>query len=529
MSPTNSQRDHLALQPLEAHDKTEAGEERMEKVNVLTTDGSLNAQRTTKFMLFFCMWISFASWIANFDAGYQGTVLIMPSFNKAFGTCRKVPNPATGAMEEQCSLSATRQSITGVGVLFQAVGGAAAGVSGTYIGRRTTLQLACAICIIGGAGMLGTAGNFLHYMAVAIVYGAECTPPNRRGLLLGVFNIGLAMGNVAASAVAAGSSHLDPTDNWQWRAPIMCQIPLNLILGIGVLMFPESPRWLAVQNREDQARLSVARFQKEDPQAPIVTAQIEDINRHIELERQIAATTSWTEIYHGRNLVRTLTSCFILISLAVTGIQFVAPYAALFLESVGIKNPYLINVIIGLCILGGALWGSFALEYGGRRFSMLVGYSSLAVCMLIFSSVSTALGAGSEVAKNVVVVFLCLWAFLFGGFIGPSVWLASAEMHSVRLRTYGQANTTFFYNIFSFAATFWTPYMLSAEYGNMGVNVGYFYFGITLVVLVLTFLLVPETARLTLEQIDDHFISGRKAWKTSTARNKRIARGAEEL
>lgn len=43
---------------------------------------------------------------------------------------------------------------------------------------------------------------------------------------------------------------------------------------------------------------------------------------------------------------------------------------------------------------------------------------------------------------------------------------------------------------------------------------------------VIVFLLVPETARLSLEQIDDHFLSGRQAWKTSISRNKRIV--AEE-
>jgi SP family sugar:H+ symporter-like MFS transporter len=42
---------------------------------------------------------------------------------------------------------------------------------------------------------------------------------------------------------------------------------------------------------------------------------------------------------------------------------------------------------------------------------------------------------------------------------------------------------------------------------------------------ILTFLLVPETTQLTLEQIDDHFLSGRKAWKTSTSRNKKIGKG----
>ena len=49
--------------------------------------------------------------------------------------------------------------------------------------------------------------------------------------------------------------------------------------------------------------------------------------------------------------------------------------------------------------------------------------------------------------------------------------------------------------------------------------------GVTFAMLVLTFIFVPETARLTLEQIDEYYFSGRPAWKTSTSRNKKIAMG----
>ena len=46
-------------------------------------------------------------------------------------------------------------------------------------------------------------------------------------------------------------------------------------------------------------------------------------------------------------------------------------------------------------------------------------------------------------------------------------------------------------------------------------------------ILVMVFVWVPETARLTLEQIDGHFLSRRAAWRTSIARNKKIATGQE--
>ncbi|KAJ5638134.1 hypothetical protein N7490_008013 [Penicillium lividum] len=492
---------------------------------------------TTK-MLLLTICVSGAAWIAEFDNGYTGIVLVMPAYQKAFGHCKQVPGPTGGTME-QCTLTTLRQSLISVSILFMAVGCALAGFFGSVLGRRATIQIACLFCIIGAAGMLGTSGNFLNYMvckcingvgigqllASSIVYGSECVAASKRGLLLGIYNIGLAMGNVTAAAVCTGSATLSPNNDWQWKTPIICQIPLGICLALSMMLFPESPRWLLLKGKDEQARKSFAIFQNLDPDSDAIKDQVEDVQKYLDFERTLDASTSWTEIYRGVNLRRTAVSALILIGLAISGVQFVGPYAALFLNGLGIKSPYLINTIVGLCIFGGAFIGPLVLDYGGRRFAMLYGYAAMAACMLILSAISTALGQHSPVAQTVVVVFLCIWAFVFGGFIGPSVWLASAEMHSVRMRTYGQANTTFLYEIFSFGATFWTPYMLNVKYGNMGSDVGYFYFGVTVAVLILVFLFVPETSRLTLEQIDDCFLSGKRAWKTSTKRNIAISRG----
>lgn len=496
-------------------------------------------QKITTQMVYLTICVSGAAWIAEFDNGYSGIALVMPAFQKAFGHCEQVPDPAIGGTNEQCVLTTLQQSLISVGILFMAVGCALAGFFGSVLGRRATIQIACLFCIIGAAGMLGTSGNFLNYMvckcingvgigqllASSIVYGSECVVASKRGLLMGIYNIGLALGNVTAAGVCAGSATLSPKNDWQWKTPIICQIPLGVILGLGVMMFPESPRWLLLKGKDQQARRSFAKFQNLDPDSAAIKNQVDEVQKHLDFEKTLDASTSWTEIYTGVNLRRTAVSALILIGLAITGVQFVGPFAALFLKGLGIENPYLVNAIVGLCILGGAFVGPLVLDYGGRRFAMLYGYAAMAACMLILSAVSTALGQHNPISQAVVVVFLCIWAFVFGGFIGPSVWLASAEMHSVRMRTYGQANTTFLYEIFSFAATFWTPYMLNVKYGNMGSDVGYFYFGVTGAVLILVFLFVPETSRLTLEQIDDIFVSGKRAWKTSTKRNISISHG----
>ncbi|OGE57449.1 hypothetical protein PENARI_c002G08751 [Penicillium arizonense] len=494
------------------------------------------APSTTGSMLRVSLWAAFAAWIANFDNGYSGTVLIMPSYKRAFGTCERVLDPNTYIRIEDCSLTPLQQSLISLSYLFIAIGGGVSALTSHRFGRRGAIQVGCMLAIIGAAGMLGTGGSFLHYMvckcisavgvgqlmASSVTYSSECIVASKRGISLGLYNVGLAMGNVASSAVCAGSARLEPHNDWQWKTPILCQIPLGLILGAGILMFPESPRWFMGHGREEEARQSFCVLYRQNPYSPDITAQIDKIKANLEKEREHAKKVSCFDIYRKKHIRRTLISGFIMVGLTISGIQFVQPYAALFLKGVGIQNPYLINVIIGLCILGGSFLGPFIVEYGGRRVASLSGYIVMATCMLVLSSVNTALGM-DDVAKIVVVVLLCLWAFVFGGTIAATANLSAVEMHSVSLRTYGQASTTILYGIFTFGATFWTPYMLSPYYGDMGPNVGYFYSGVTVVIAVLTFLLVPETASLTLEQIDDQFNSGIKACKTSVVRNKAIA------
>ena len=516
--------------------------EKEDSLAALQSNTSFNGKPdSTGAMLRISLWVAFAAWIVNFDNGYTGTVLIMPSYKKAFGTCSNLMNPETGEVVEQCSITALQQSLISLNYMFIGIGGGLSGLTGRFFGRRGTIQIGCALAIIGAAGMLGTggrgAGSFVHYMVCrcisaiglgqmmtgCLAYGSECIIAQKRGFALAVYNIGLALGNVASSAVCAGSAKFEPGNNWQWKTPILCQIPFGLILGAGILMFPESPRWILNNNPEnhEDARRAFSMLYHMDPFSPEITAQIEDVKAHIKAERAAHRSTSWYQIYQSHHIRRTCASALIMIGLSITGIQFVQPYATTFLRGVGVSNPYLINVIIGVSILGGSGLGPFAVEFLGRRLSILTGYAAMATSMLILSSVSTALGQ-DDASKIVLVVLLCFWSFIFGGTIAPTAGLASVEMHSVSLRTYGQANTTIFYGIFSFGAAFWTPYMLDAQHGNMGPNVGYFYAGVTLVISALVFLLVPETAGLTLEQIDDHFNSGTPAWKTSVTNNKEL-------
>ena len=488
--------------------------------------------RTTLKMVFLSVFIALAAFSFGFDAGYSGVVLAMVPFNDAFGTCVHLP---TG--KEICLLSATRQSVGTVYQLFAAVGAVLAAVMSKWIGRRSCLQVGCLWIVIGSAGMLGSSGNYAayvvchsieavglgHIFSMAPIYGVECVAPQKRGMLISLYNVGSSLGIAIIAAVCLGSSKIK--SNWAWQTPIICQIPLAIFYAIGLLMFHESPRWLMLQGKEEAARRSFASFYNMNPSSPTITAQVNQVQSAIEFEESISSTTSWTEIFRPTNIRRTATACLVVTTVSFSGLWLIAPYAALFLRVLGYKNPFLINLIFTLALFSGTTVSPLILEYLGRRLSMLVGFTGMAVSMLIFSAVSSGLGASNPNAKNVLIAFICLWSLSFGMMIGNTQWVASSEMHSVRLRTYGQVCAASVSSITGFASSFWTPYMINPQYGNMGTNVGYFYFGLNIVSLILLFFFLPETGRLSLEAIDDIFASHRPAWKTSLKQNKLVAKG----
>lgn len=464
-------------------------------------------------------------------------MLQMEAFRKSFGRCKMVPDTKTGRPMETCHLGATAQSVTAISVLFTALGAGLSGFTGQYLGRRGVLQAGCLVIAIGAAGQCATAGSYASYNVCKCIscvgighvnaggplYGVEAVSPQRRGTLVSLYTVGLAVGILLSSSICYGTSTMG--SNWEWRTPILLQIPLAGIYALGLMLFPESPRWLLTRGKEAKARSSFARFYRKDPQSAEVTAQIREVKTYIEFEKSVSSTTSWTELFHRSYLRRTLISFLVAMSSPFSGVSLIGNYAAVFFAANGVSQPFLIQVYLGVCGLVGSLAGPWLIEALGRRLTSLIGMLVMSSCMLIFSAVASGIGADTEVARSVLISFLCIWFFTFAACISSTHWVVGAEVHSIRMRTYGQAASVCVANVCNFAAAFWTPYMINPTAGNMGTNVGYFYFGLDIILFVLFVLYLPETGRLSLEQIDDLFVSARKAWKTSIGRNKRIARG----
>jgi sugar porter (SP) family MFS transporter len=255
-------------------------------------------------------------------------------------------------------------------------GGTASSFLAERFGRRSALAISSMTFVVGGIAQVfcttlpqlysaRVVSGFAVGISSAITpfFNSELAPADRRGMLVTLNQIFMTGGimvafwiNYALQDVHAG-----------WRIAIAGQCVPGVVLFLGCLIVPRSPRWLVQQGRVSEAESALYTLRgRGDVRA--VKLELQEIETDVERERRDNAS-AWGEFCGGVTLRRMVTGCGLQMFQMLTGINSVMYYAPAIFAACGFNNSEQLLATGGVGVVNFAsTWlALFLLDRVGRR------------------------------------------------------------------------------------------------------------------------------------------------------------------
>lgn len=386
-------------------------------------------------------------------------------------------------------------------VLLGAIGGATcAGIFSDKFGRRKLLLFTAILFILASLGSaLSINANWLIFNRILVgiaigissmttpLYIAEIAPASNRGMLVSLNQLAITMGIVTSYIV---DYSLASTESWRWMVGIGI-IPAA-IFGLGMLFLPESPRWLFKYGFEDQA-LQVLTFIHG---SEIASQEMKELQESIKIPTMSLnqAMTPWLK----RALI-------IGIGLAIfqqlTGINTVIYYAPMIFEFAHFKtasHAILATGIIGIVNVLATIVALWLVDRVGRRSLLLVGLWGMIISLAILGA-SFYFPHFSDYLGWLTLSTLILYVISFAVSLGPIFWLLIAEIYPLSVRGKAMSIAT----IANWLANLVVALTFLTLIDLLGAPLTFWFYGaVGVVAWVFSYFLVPETKKMTLEEIE---------------------------
>ena len=306
-------------------------------------------------------------------------------------------------------------------------------------------------------------------------------------------------------------------DTGSYRIPMGIGYFWALILGVGILFLPETPRHDWNHGKQSRARTTMSRFYGVDEHHPMIESETAEIEKVMQATR---GDHPWYEALTGpRMFYRVALAMSLQMLQQLTGANYFFYYGTSVFTGVGIQNPYVTAMILGGVNVGATVLGVWMARHCRRRESLYIAALWQFVCFIIFASIGQFMfknaPEGSSTAKtagSVMIVFACLFIVGFAATWGPLVWACIGEMFPYRYRAVGMAFATSANWFWNFALAFFTPFIT----GDIQYAYGYVFAGCNLAAFVVVYFFLLESTGKTLEEVDAMYllhVSPRKSAK----------------
>jgi sugar porter (SP) family MFS transporter len=439
------------------------------------------------------------------SAGYVillSTIAAISGFLFGFDTA--VINGVLLFFRKQFALTSLQTEIAASSLLLGClIGAASASLFGDRYGRKKSLLLAA---LLFAASALGSASaNSVNIFAIARlagglaiglasaltpVYIAEIAPAKNRGKLVSLNQLAIVIGILFAYLVNWELAKLGAS-SWRWMLATAAVPSLGFFLGL--LVIPESPRWLIARGKRTEGERTLARIFG----ATAAREQVDAVERAISTEEG-----SWKEVFQPEIRARLAVAIALAVFSQITGINTVLYYGSIIVsehftgQSAG--SALAANVIIGGVNLIFTIVSMMFLDRWGRRAILMTASGGMAVSLAaLVISFNVA-----SVSPIVLLLEILIYVAFFAFGMGPGVWLYMSEIFPTKIRGRAASLATSALWAGTLVVTF-TFLSLVKSVGIGGTFAIYSAFSAVCCAYIWKYL--PETRGRTLEQIQEHW------------------------
>ena len=451
-------------------------------------------------------WVAVIATFGGLLFGYDTGVL-----NGALGFMKTDPS-LTGAVRAE--LSATQIGlITSILLAGAAIGAVTGGrLSDRYGRRRLIINLAVIFfvaaigCVLAPNYAILLAFRFILGLAVGgasvtvPVYLGEVAPFEHRGSIVSRNELMIVGGQFLAFVINAIIGNAFQADAHTWRYMMTVAALPAIALFFGMLKMPESPRWLVLKGR-DQEALDVLRQVRSEERA---VAEMDEVRALAAVARAEQEGTL-AEVLRVRWMRRLL---FIGIGLAVcqqlTGINSMMYYGELVLQDAGFSHQValIVNIFNGVASVSAMLIAlKWVIDRFNRRTILLFGFTGTTICHVLAGVVGTQLPTDNELRRWLLLLIIVVFVFIMQGTVGPLVWLMVSEIFPLKSRGAMLGVTVFLLWGTNMIVSLVFPILTEA----IGFGTFFAFAAVGLLAILFIYKKVPETRGISLEKLESHF------------------------
>ncbi|MEU6386224.1 sugar porter family MFS transporter [Streptomyces bauhiniae] len=344
-------------------------------------------------------------------------------------------------ISEEFHIGNTMKETIAAGILLGAViGSLSCSLLCERFGRHRTILLICCV-FIAGSLTCAVAPNAVGLALARVLLGfavggatqtvpmyvAELAPRTIRGRLVLCFQLAIGVGIVIATIVGASEAV-------SWRVSIGAAAAPALIMLLGQLRLPESPRWLILRKGDVEGAEKVLKQVR--PAGYDVDSELDEISA---LGRRQQRTDRNHQGWRGlrQKWVRPalVVGCGIAVFTQLSGIEMIIYYAPTILTDNGFSrsSALRVSVALGVVYLMMMIIGLWIVDKVGRRRLTLIMVPGAALSLFVLGGFYI---TGHSTRAYVPAIIACLLAFMFfnAGGLQLMGWLTGSEIYPLTVR-----------------------------------------------------------------------------------------------